>query len=142
MLHSSEITGGGPTPALVIASYKEPWTASLWDGLQRFSVQLASAGGSGALAKTAVAPLERVRVCQVLSFISSQSLEAGLHTFPFPCAFQCSVKYKLIGLHPLCLGYNQRVLVADPPTGTGNVRSSSEGQVQRSDRRPEAHPST
>ena len=59
----TSIGGGGPCPGLIIASYKEPWTASLWDGLQRFSVQLASAGGSGALAKTAFAPLERVKVC-------------------------------------------------------------------------------
>lgn len=60
---SKSYGGGPPSPQLFIASYKEPWTASLWDSMQRFSVQLASAGGSGALAKTAVAPLERVKVC-------------------------------------------------------------------------------
>ena len=44
--------------------YKEPWTATVWDQLNQFSLQLAVVGGSGALAKTAVAPLERVKVCQ------------------------------------------------------------------------------
>ena len=48
-------TAGGRT-------YKEPWTATIWDHLGLFSLQLASAGGSGAIAKTAVAPLERVKV--------------------------------------------------------------------------------
>ncbi|CAL8463599.1 g3133 [Coccomyxa elongata] len=81
MLHSSEVCGGGPAPALVIASYKEPWTASLWDGLQRFSVQLASAGGSGALAKTAVAPLERVKILlqvQAMSEVPQKDKYRGL----------------------------------------------------------------
>lgn len=59
---SKSVRQSNPCPGLIIASYKEPWTASLWEGLLRFSVQLASAGGSGALAKTAVAPLERIKV--------------------------------------------------------------------------------
>jgi hypothetical protein len=41
---------------------KEPWTALALDNLRGFSVQLACAGGSGAIAKTAVAPLERAKV--------------------------------------------------------------------------------
>lgn len=41
---------------------KEPWTATYFDNLKLFSVQLACAGGSSAIAKTAVAPLERVKV--------------------------------------------------------------------------------
>ena len=40
---------------------KEPWTATYFDNLKLFSVQLACAGGSSAIAKTAVAPLERVK---------------------------------------------------------------------------------
>lgn len=45
--------------------FKEPWTSLALDNLRGFSVQLACAGGSGAIAKTAVAPLERVKVSQV-----------------------------------------------------------------------------
>ena len=41
---------------------RQPWTATIWDYLTEFSVQLLVAGGSGAIAKTAVAPLERVKV--------------------------------------------------------------------------------
>lgn len=42
--------------------FKEPWTVLALDSIQGFLVQLACAGGSGAIAKTAVAPLERVKV--------------------------------------------------------------------------------
>lgn len=42
-------------------AFKQPWTASLYDQLRLFSVQLLCSGGSGALAKTAVAPLERIK---------------------------------------------------------------------------------
>lgn len=42
--------------------FKEPWTSLVVDNVRGFSVQLACAGGSGAIAKTAVAPLERVKV--------------------------------------------------------------------------------
>jgi hypothetical protein len=42
--------------------FKEPWTATLVDNLRSFGIQLVCAGGSGAIAKTAVAPLERVKV--------------------------------------------------------------------------------
>lgn len=44
--------------------FKEPWTSLALDNLRGFSIQLACAGGSGAIAKTAVAPLERVKVSQ------------------------------------------------------------------------------
>lgn len=43
-------------------AFKEHWTSSLGDHLKSFTVQLCSAGGSGALAKTVVAPLERVKI--------------------------------------------------------------------------------
>ena len=42
--------------------FKEPWTATLVDNVRSFGIQLVCAGGSGAIAKTAVAPLERVKV--------------------------------------------------------------------------------
>lgn len=42
--------------------FKEPWTSLVVDNVRGFSVQLACAGGSGAIAKTAVAPLERVKI--------------------------------------------------------------------------------
>ena len=50
----------------------EPWTATYFDNLKLFSVQLACAGGSSAIAKTAVAPLERVKACPIC-FATSQS---------------------------------------------------------------------
>ncbi len=47
-----------------IASYKEgfPWTASLFEHFYRFSLDLASTGASAAIAKTAIAPLDRAKV--------------------------------------------------------------------------------
>jgi hypothetical protein len=42
--------------------FKEPWTVLALDNIQGFLIQLACAGGSGAIAKTTVAPLERVKV--------------------------------------------------------------------------------
>ena len=43
-------------------SYMPHWTTRVFDSTKLFSVQLLTLGGSGALAKTAVAPLERVKV--------------------------------------------------------------------------------
>lgn len=42
--------------------FKQHWGPAFLDNMWRFSIQLVCAGGSGALAKTAVAPLERVKV--------------------------------------------------------------------------------
>ena len=47
----------------VAASAQEPWSAVLWDALRLFSLHALCLGGSGALAKTAVAPLDRIKVC-------------------------------------------------------------------------------
>lgn len=44
--------------------FKEPWTVLALDNIQGFLIQLACGGGAGAIAKTAVAPLERVKVKQ------------------------------------------------------------------------------
>lgn len=41
---------------------QESWAAAFLDNARQFSVQLVCAGGSGAMAKTAVAPLERAKV--------------------------------------------------------------------------------
>ena len=52
-----------PCDAAPAYRYQEPWTAALFDNARALSLQLVCAGGSGAIAKTAVAPLERVKVC-------------------------------------------------------------------------------
>ena len=44
------------------ATFQEPWSASAWDNLRLFSLHLVAIGGSGALARTALAPLERIKV--------------------------------------------------------------------------------
>ena len=44
------------------ATFQEPWSASAWDSLRLFSLHLVAIGGSGALARTALAPLERIKV--------------------------------------------------------------------------------
>lgn len=65
MIHNEDIrrsSAAGHRPGIVIPTYKEPWTATWVDMFYRFSMQLASAGGSGAIARTAVAPLDRVKV--------------------------------------------------------------------------------
>lgn len=41
---------------------QDPWAVTLLDTARQFGVQLLCAGGSGAAAKTAVAPLERAKV--------------------------------------------------------------------------------
>ena len=55
-----------PCDAAPAYRYQEPWTAALFDNARALSLQLVCAGGSGAIAKTAVAPLERVKVCVCL----------------------------------------------------------------------------
>ncbi len=42
--------------------YREPWSATLLDQAKLFASHLLCVAGSGALAKTAVAPLERIKV--------------------------------------------------------------------------------
>lgn len=65
---SSSSSGSGneffiePASAQHHYKFREPWTVLAMDNIQGFLIQLACAGGSGAIAKTAVAPLERVKV--------------------------------------------------------------------------------
>ena len=47
------------------ATIQEPWSASAWDGLRLFSLHLTAIGGSGAAARTVLAPLERIKVLQL-----------------------------------------------------------------------------
>lgn len=54
--------------------FKEPWTSLAIDNLRGFSVQLACAGGSGAIAKTVVAPLERVKVSTSSGIVDCQTV--------------------------------------------------------------------
>ncbi len=56
---------GSPGPASSSGSgvlYEDTWEVSALETARLFTVQLMCAGGSGAIAKTAVAPLERVKV--------------------------------------------------------------------------------
>lgn len=64
MLHNGNMHPAMSTrqQCLLIPSYKEPWTASLFEHFYRFSLDLASTGASAAIAKTAIAPLERAKV--------------------------------------------------------------------------------
>lgn len=64
--------------------FKEPWTVLALDNIQGFLIQLACAGGSGAIAKTAVAPLERVKVsraCIWLLLAMADALAGPLHLY-------------------------------------------------------------
>jgi hypothetical protein len=55
-------TAAGAAPPLNPAWNQESWAATFLDNARQFGVQLVCAGGSGAIAKTAVAPLERAKV--------------------------------------------------------------------------------
>ena len=63
-----------------IASYKEgfPWTASLFEHFYRFSLDLASTGASAAIAKTAIAPLDRAKVWSNIALPFLKSSCSGL----------------------------------------------------------------
>jgi hypothetical protein len=53
--------------------FKEHWTAALSDQLRLFTVQLVCSGGSSAIAKTVVAPLERIKVCSVEAHVHGRA---------------------------------------------------------------------
>lgn len=66
---------------LAACSIPEPWAATVWDTLKLFSLQLGTLGGSSAIAKTAVAPLERVKVLlqvQAMSITRADQQYRGL----------------------------------------------------------------
>ncbi|KAI8463414.1 MAG: mitochondrial carrier domain-containing protein [Monoraphidium minutum] len=58
-LFAAAAAGASPLSA---AWNQESWAARFLDNARQFSVQLVCAGGSGAIAKTAVAPLERAKI--------------------------------------------------------------------------------
>jgi len=66
-------SSAGAAPPLNAVWNQESWAATLLDNARQFGTQLACAGGSGAIAKTAVAPLERakVRALSVAVWVSS-----------------------------------------------------------------------
>ncbi|GFR50815.1 hypothetical protein Agub_g13090, partial [Astrephomene gubernaculifera] len=51
--------------------FKEHWTAALSDQLRLFGVQLICTGGSSAIAKTVVAPLERIKILRQVQHMAS-----------------------------------------------------------------------
>lgn len=58
----------GSHPGLL---YEDRWEASAIETMRLFTIQLLCAGGSGAIAKTAVAPLERVKILLQVQSLSS-----------------------------------------------------------------------
>lgn len=65
------------------SSVQETWSAGAFDSLKLFSLHLTAIGGSGAAARTVVAPLERIKVWH--------ALQRGRHrprTFLHPCLLQ------------------------------------------------------
>lgn len=57
---------------LVPPSEEDPWTATVWDNLRVYAQQLSTVGGAAAIAKTTVAPLERIKVSNT-PFTSQQN---------------------------------------------------------------------
>lgn len=58
----SESRPSGDAERLIPPSFKSTWLATLRDNLKVYSEHLATAGGAAAVAKTTVAPLERIKV--------------------------------------------------------------------------------
>mmetsp|Transcript_15731 Transcript_15731/g.44017 ORF Transcript_15731/g.44017 Transcript_15731/m.44017 type:complete len:320 (-) Transcript_15731:209-1168(-) len=58
-------------------NYTPHWTTRAFDSAKLFSIQLLTVGGSGALAKTAVAPLERVKILMQVQSMSTGHKYAG-----------------------------------------------------------------
>ncbi|KAG2432586.1 hypothetical protein HXX76_008930 [Chlamydomonas incerta] len=69
--------GRPPGKPLVI---KENWTAALSDQLRLFSVQLICSGGSSAIAKTMVAPLERIKILLQVQHMAAANSAAARYT--------------------------------------------------------------
>mmetsp|Transcript_7148 Transcript_7148/g.17156 ORF Transcript_7148/g.17156 Transcript_7148/m.17156 type:complete len:108 (+) Transcript_7148:114-437(+) len=57
--------------SLSAGNYSPHWTARAADNTKLFLIQLLTIGGSGALAKTAVAPLDRVKLLMQVQHMSS-----------------------------------------------------------------------
>ncbi|PNW78500.1 hypothetical protein CHLRE_09g394800v5 [Chlamydomonas reinhardtii] len=70
-------SGRPPGKPLVI---KENWTAALSDQLRLFSVQLICSGGSSAVAKTMVAPLERIKILLQVQHMAAAERAAARYT--------------------------------------------------------------
>lgn len=69
---STTSTSEPPLPSTLRPyAYKEPWNVTAWDNVRMFGVQLLYTGGSGAIAKTAVAPLERIKLILQVQSLSS-----------------------------------------------------------------------
>ena len=109
-------------PAL-IASYKEPWTASAFEHFYRFSLDLASTGASAAMAKTAIAPLERAKASP---FISSHCVGC-FNLWLASCRFICNGHDKAVNW----------VCCADPDASLPHEQSAECGEVQQRMGRPE-----
>lgn len=67
--------------------YEDSWEVSALETARLFTVQLLCAGGSGAIAKTAVAPLERVKV--------GRDAWGGTHVVEWPAGGMCEAAEEL-----------------------------------------------
>ena len=111
------------TQRAFIASYKEPWTASAFEHFYRFSLDLASTGASAAIAKTAIAPLERAKASP---WTSSRSQGCSNLWLAF-CRFICNIRGKAVNW----------VCCADPDASLPHEQSAKCGAVQQRLGRPE-----
>ena len=115
------------TQPAFVASYKEPWTASAFEHFYRFSLDLASTGASAAIAKTAIAPLERAKASPWTSLHAEGCSELWLAS----CRFICNNHGKAVNW----------VCCADSDASLPHEQSAKRGEVQQRLGRPEKNTS-
>ena len=128
MLSDGRYTVKSPrTQRAFIASYKEPWTASAFEHFYRFSLDLASTGASAAIAKTAIAPMERAKASP---WTSSRS-EGCSYLWLASCRITCNNHGKAVNW----------VCCADPDASLPHEQPAKCGKLQQRMGRPEKNTS-